>query len=92
MRLGINHITKDDFLEVYYPAHEVAITQKNVISGFAATGLVPFNPQRVLENLPPIRTPSPPPGSQESIWDSKTPQTLLEVHRQARYIREQQRL
>ena len=79
IRLGINHITKDDFLSIYYPAHVSAITTLNIINGFAAYSLVPYDPNRVLDKLPPpARTPSPIP-SHESTWDSKIPKILLKV-------------
>jgi hypothetical protein len=60
MRLGVNHITKDDFLFVYFLAYKAAITEKNICSGFRASGLVPHDPDRVISELNPIvRTPSP---------------------------------
>ncbi len=91
MRLGINHITKEEFLSLYYQAHIQAITEKNIQSGFAATGLVPYDPERVLSILNPIqRTPSPT-RTDLSEWESKTPQNLQEVKRQAKYIQDQRR-
>jgi hypothetical protein len=81
MRLGINYINKDEFLRLYYPAHVEAITEKNIRSGFAATGLIPFNLDRILSTLSPVvRTPSPVP-TEESVWESKTPRTIKEVKR-----------
>jgi hypothetical protein len=91
MRLGINHINKEEFLHLYYPAHVQAITEKNIQSGFAATGLVPFNPDQVLSTLNPVvQTPSPVP-TEESVWESKTPRTIKDVKRQAQHIQEQRR-
>jgi hypothetical protein len=93
MRLGINHISKDEFLPAYYQAHIQAITEKNVRSSFLATGLVPFDPERVLSRLNPIvRTPSPVPTEGSSSWESKTPQTLKDIKRQGKHIQEQRRL
>jgi DDE superfamily endonuclease len=92
MRLGINHVDKEEFLMLYVRAHAEAMTKQNIQSGFAAAGLVPFNPQRVLSTLDPVvRTPSPT-RSAESIWESKTPQTVIEVKRQAQHIQEQRRI
>jgi hypothetical protein len=89
MRLGINHISKDEFLPAYYQAHTQAITEKNIRSSFLATGLVLFDPERVLSGLNPIvRTPSPVPTEGSSSWDSKTPQNLKEVKRQGKHIQE----
>ena len=87
IRLGINHITKEEFLTAYFEAHQLAITPENSQTGFAATGLVPYDPDRVLSNLNPIvRTPSPV-LSAASLWESKTPQNPAEIKRQAEYIR-----
>ena len=37
---------------LYSPAREIAFTPKNIKAGFAATGLFPFNPDRVLRSMP----------------------------------------
>ena len=88
-RLGINHIVKDDFLLLYHAAHVQAITAKNVKAGFAAVGLVPFQPDCVLASLP-QRTPTPPPPvvAISSPLVSKTPHTTAELHKQARVIKQ----
>ena len=87
MRLGVNHISKEEFLTAYLRAHKASFTTNNIQAGFAATGLVPYDPERVLSNLSPvIRTPSPVPSA-ESHWESKTPRNLTEVARQATHIR-----
>lgn len=54
IRLGIHHITKEDFLLVFLTVHLQVFTVENITAGFRATGLVPFNPQEVLSNLGPI--------------------------------------
>lgn len=91
MRLGINHINKEEFLSLYYAAHTEAMSGKNIQSGFEATGLVPFNPDYVLSTLNlVIRTPSPI-LSEELIWESKTPKTITEIKQQAKYIQDQRR-
>jgi hypothetical protein len=54
MKLSINHITKEEFLSVFFTAHQQTITAKTISSSFRATSLVPFNLERVLENLSPI--------------------------------------
>jgi hypothetical protein len=87
MRLGVNHISKEEFLTAYLEAHKASFITSNIQAGFVATGLVPYEPERVLSNLNPvIRTPSPVPSA-ESLWESKTPRNLTEVARQATYIR-----
>ena len=91
IRLGVNHISKEEFLSTYLPAHAASFTTKNIQAGFAATGLVPYDPDRVLSTLNPVvRTPSPVPSA-ESTWDPKTPRNLKEMNRQATHIRSQQR-
>lgn len=61
MQLGINHIDKLDFLEAYPKAHTEAFKSENIKNSFAATGLVPFQPDRVLLQLNiQLKTPTPP--------------------------------
>ena len=48
LRLGINHINKEEFIPAFLAAHQQAMTTGNITSGFKATGLVPFNPGEVL--------------------------------------------
>jgi len=54
MRLSINYITKEEFLPAFSTAYQQTMTVETISSGFRATGLVPFNLERVLENLSPI--------------------------------------
>jgi hypothetical protein len=49
---GINTIGKEHFTSLYSPARERAFTPKNIKAGFAASGLFPFNPDRVLRSMP----------------------------------------
>ena len=51
MRNRVNYIDKPDFLTAYNRARIEAITPAIIRSGFAATGLVPFNLDRVLSEL-----------------------------------------
>jgi hypothetical protein len=61
MRLGFNHIDKHDFLTAFPAARTMAYKAENIRNGFAATGLVPFDPDRVYQQLDiQIRTPTPP--------------------------------
>ena len=55
-RGGVDAIGKEHFTYLYAPARERASTKRNILAGWAATGLFPFNPERVLRN-----TPKPPP-------------------------------
>ena len=47
IRNGLNHIDKADFLEVYYAVYIQSMSLANIQSSFAATGLVPYDPERV---------------------------------------------
>jgi DDE superfamily endonuclease len=49
---GVNTIGKEHFTSLYSPARKIAFTPKNVKAGFAASGLFPFNPNRVLRSMP----------------------------------------
>jgi hypothetical protein len=51
MRLGFNYIDKHDFFTAFPTARTMAYKAKNIRNGFAATGLVPFNPDRVYQQL-----------------------------------------
>ena len=45
---GIHAIDKMDFLSNYTKIHAHAFSKANILSGFAAAGLIPFEPKRVL--------------------------------------------
>lgn len=62
MRCGFNHIDKLDFLAAYPSARAEAYKPANIQNSFAATGIVPYSPDRVLSKLNiqlKIPTPSP---------------------------------
>ena len=90
MRDGVNHIDKSDFLTAYQRARTEAMTPANARSGFAATGIVPFDPDRVLAKLnTQIRTPTPPPTPlPPQQWIPETPQYPEAVDLQAKSIKE----
>jgi hypothetical protein len=48
MRLGFNHIDKIDFLTAFPRARTMAYKAQTIWNSFVATGLVPFNPDRVI--------------------------------------------
>jgi hypothetical protein len=91
MRLGINHIDKLDFLAAYPQARVDAFKPDTIKNSFAAAGLVPFDPDRVLSKLNVwLNTPTPPgsrPGSQSSHFTPKTPATVAELLKQASSIK-----
>ena len=51
-RGGVNTIGKEHFTSLYSPARLRAFTPRNIKSGFAATGLFPFDPERVIRTMP----------------------------------------
>ena len=60
MRMHINHVSKLEFLCGFREAFFASITEKNIQGGFAGSGLVPYDPERVLSKLDvKLRTPTP---------------------------------
>jgi hypothetical protein len=51
-RGGVETVGKEHFTYLYGPARERAMTKRNIRAGWAATGLFPFNPERVLRDIP----------------------------------------
>ena len=49
---GIGTVGKEHFTYLYHPARECALTPRNIRSGWAKAGLYPFNPARVVKDLP----------------------------------------
>ncbi len=89
MQVGVNHIDKSDFLPAYLIACMEALTSNMVYSGFAATGLVPYNPKQVLSKLNShLQTPTPPPPSltKQAPWVPETPHNIQELELQAKAI------
>jgi hypothetical protein len=91
MRLGYNYIDKFDFLRAYPTAHLEVFKPLNIQKGFAAAGIYPFEPKRVLEKLNiSISTPTPPPSrasqSTSSSWLA-TPHTLRQLQKQASSVK-----
>ena len=61
MRARYNYIEKPDFLTAYTIACIESITPNIIYSGFAAIGLVLYDPKRVLLKLnTQLQTPTPP--------------------------------
>lgn len=87
-RLGIDSIEKDDFLDIFPAARNDSFKESIIQSAFAATGLVPLDPDRVLSKLN-IRLQSPPlpdrPVSQGSTSGSNIstgiPQTTKQLEK-----------
>jgi hypothetical protein len=45
---GRTTMSKRDFFAIFWPAFEEAFTEKNIASAWSRTGILPFNPQKVL--------------------------------------------
>ncbi|EED17288.1 pogo transposable element, putative [Talaromyces stipitatus ATCC 10500] len=90
MRLGFNHIDKIGFLTAFHRlARTVAYKAQTIRNSFTATGLVPFNPDRVLQHLNiQLKTPTPPPSRSSNTASSclQTPQNIRQFVRQSTTI------
>ncbi|TID24025.1 Transposase Tan1 [Venturia nashicola] len=86
MGLGINHINKQEFLLLYQQARAEALHERNVRSGFTATGLVP----NVLSLLhAQIHTPSPQLHPQpEAVWVAETPHNITKLQHQTDLLKQ----
>ncbi|KAF1981061.1 hypothetical protein K402DRAFT_251980, partial [Aulographum hederae CBS 113979] len=49
---GLSGVTKRDFLRLFWPAYLRAFTKSNILSGWRRTGLLPFDPEEVLRQIP----------------------------------------
>ena len=90
MRRHITHVSKEDFLFAFYEAYTASITPDNIRAGFKASGLVPFDPERVISQLDIVaivRTPSPNPSLPTQTWQSKTPNNIKEATSQSVFIK-----
>jgi hypothetical protein len=87
MRLGINHIHKIEFLTAFKAARNEAITDSNVRSGFAATGLVPFDPEQVLCTISRPLTPPELRAATNDRWVPETPHNVHQLERQVAAIK-----
>ena len=90
VRCGIQHIDKEDFLAIYRTIRPTVFTKQNIESGFRATGLLPYEPQRVLSSLTVTKTLSPPGTSDglQSEWTAETPHNTSELENQTRLVQE----
>jgi hypothetical protein len=90
MQAHITHITKDDFLPAFHVAHFAAMTESNIQGGFRGTGLLPFDPERVISTLDlKLHTLTPEnsrPGTAQP-WVSQTPNNPTEALSQTTFIK-----
>lgn len=72
---------------MYQQSRTAIFSNRTIQSSFHGTGLIPFNPDRVLSML--IQTPSPPTsshGQNSSPWTSETPKNLVELAKQTQLV------
>jgi hypothetical protein len=53
IRGGQTHIMKEDFFPAFTAAFQESFTISNIQGGFRGAGIAPFDPQHVLDTLPP---------------------------------------
>jgi len=91
MRNGVSHIDKSDFLEAYHNARTETMSQSNIAVSFAATGVLPYDPERVLAKLnTQLRTPTPPLASELNLgpWAPETPHNTTDLKLQSKAIKD----
>jgi hypothetical protein len=49
---GVNIVSKQHFTYLYSLAREKAFTKRNILGAWRGSGLFPFNPNRVLAEIP----------------------------------------
>lgn len=86
---SIHASDKREFISIHSSIHGRAFSKANILSAFAAAGLIPFKPERVLAKLN-INTPSPPSSSSsnQSFYLGKTPTNLYQLNQQKKQIQD----
>ena len=90
MRAYITYISKLEFLCGFREAFFASITSQNIQGGFTGSGLVPYDPERVLSRLDvQLRTPTPTgsPPDAAGLWVSQTPHNPREATSQSELIK-----
>jgi hypothetical protein len=88
MSVGISHINKLEFLRLYQQVRPNALHSANIQSSFAAAGLVPYNPNRVLSLLHTQLTPSPLRPQTSASWTAETPHNTVQLQHQTELIKQ----
>ncbi|KAI1000311.1 hypothetical protein K3495_g7884 [Podosphaera aphanis] len=78
-------VKKEKVIKFYHEAMEEGISDKIIRAGWKATGLVPFNPERVLQSSQVLQQPYTPTKSRQTIneceSEPKTSRNSLDVYR-----------
>jgi len=93
IRHHTHHVDTVDFLTIYKDVHTQALSSSNIQSGFAATSLIPHDPERVLLKISIQLASTPPPAAVSSGSTStpvKPPQSIRQLQRELQYINKQQ--
>ena len=90
---SIRALDKREFLSIYTSIHGRAFSKTNILSGFAAAGLIPFKPERVLAKLHiKMKTPTPlsSSSSNQSFYIGMTAANLHQLNQQKKQIQDLQ--
>jgi hypothetical protein len=88
IRNGVHHIDKIEFIEAYKQIRPQVLTEANIQSSFRATGLIPYNPERVISSLVITKILSPPGTGTgtDTQWTGETPHNLHQLEQQAQHL------
>ena len=75
-RGGFDTVGKEHFTSLYEPARNRALTKGNIRAGWAAAGLFPFDPEKVLQDIP---KPLPEAAVLEETMDSCRQEEILQT-------------
>ena len=81
-----SHVTKRSFWILFPKVWKLALITSNILSGFAITGIWPFNPIRILLKL---QTKTPTPFSSDEELERKIPNSVRSVRRAIRALKEE---
>lgn len=81
---GFSRVTKRSFWLNFKAAWDKALTKANILSAFAAAGICPYDPSKVLNQIK-LKTPTPPSSDGEA--PKKTPGSVRAVRRTIKNIR-----
>jgi hypothetical protein len=94
-RDGVKHIDFADFLVLFKPAFHSAMSPSNIMGAFRGSGLVPYNPAKIIDKLPLIsrlqRPSTPPEGQLLASYDPHTPTTIAESAAHTKYLQDKVR-
>jgi hypothetical protein len=51
IRSSITHISKTEFFPAFYAAFQASLTEKNIKGGFRGAGLIPLDPESIIQKL-----------------------------------------